>query len=78
MSETHKVIFYPVGNGDTSQIILANGRRVLCDFRHLACADDEDRPEINLAARYGRQFQERTYRGFEARGHASDWTAGAR
>ena len=24
----HKVIFYPVGNGDTSQIVLANGKNV--------------------------------------------------
>lgn len=45
----HKVIFYPVGNGDTSQIILENGKRLLFDFRHLACAEDEERAEIDLA-----------------------------
>lgn len=45
----HKVIFYPVGNGDTSQIILENGKRILFDFRHLACAEDEERAEIDLA-----------------------------
>lgn len=30
----HQVIFYPVGNGDTTQIILSGGRRVLFDFCH--------------------------------------------
>ena len=30
----HQVIFYPVGNGDTSQIVLNNGKRILFDFRH--------------------------------------------
>src|SRR2546430_1995564 len=44
----HKVIFYPVGNGDTSQIILANGKRILLDYRHLASSEDEDGQEINL------------------------------
>jgi hypothetical protein len=46
----HKVIFYPVQNGDTSQIILANGKRILFDFRHLKCGEDEDEPAINLKA----------------------------
>ena len=30
----HKAIFYPVGNGDTTQIVLENGKRVLLDYRH--------------------------------------------
>jgi hypothetical protein len=30
----HKVVFYPVGNGDTSQIILENSKRLLFDYRH--------------------------------------------
>jgi hypothetical protein len=47
----HKVIFYPVGNGDTSQIILENGKRLLFDFRHLACSEEEERPEIDLSKR---------------------------
>lgn len=40
----HQVIFYPVGNGDTSQIILNNGKRILFDFRH----QSGDGPSINL------------------------------
>ena len=48
MSETHKVIFYPVGNGDTSQTILHNGRRILFDFCHRDKAEDDDTPEIDL------------------------------
>ena len=51
MSETHKVIFYPVGNGDTSQIVLDNGRRVLFDFCHRDKAEDDDTPEIDLKKR---------------------------
>jgi hypothetical protein len=46
----HKVIFYPVQNGDTSQIILDNGKRILFDFRHLKCGEDEDEPVIDLKA----------------------------
>ena len=44
----HKVIFYPVKNGDTSQIILENKKRLLFDFRHLKSSENEDTPEINL------------------------------
>ena len=50
MAETHKVIFYPVGNGDTTQIVLSAGRRVLFDFRHTGKAEDSDEPEIDLKA----------------------------
>ncbi len=44
----HTVTFYPVGNGDTSQIVLSGGQRFLFDFRHLKNSEDEDVPEINL------------------------------
>ncbi|SDL53702.1 hypothetical protein SAMN05660337_3230 [Maridesulfovibrio ferrireducens] len=44
----HQVIFYPVGNGDTSQIILNNGKRILFDFRHLKKSEEEGDPHINL------------------------------
>jgi len=44
----HKIIFYPVGNGDTSQIILQNGKRILFDYRHVKFAEDNKGPEINL------------------------------
>jgi len=47
----HQVLFYPVGNGDTSQIILENGKRILFDFRHLKKAEDESEPHIDLNAR---------------------------
>lgn len=47
----HQVIFYPVGNGDTTQIVLAKGRRVLFDFCHRDKAEDADIPEIDLKAR---------------------------
>ncbi len=44
----HKVVFYPVGNGDTSQIILENGKRILFDFRHLKKSEEGVDPYINL------------------------------
>ena len=47
----HKVIFYPVGNGDTSQIVLENGKRILFDFRHLLKTENGEGPEINLKDR---------------------------
>lgn len=44
----HRVRFYPVGNGDTSQIVLANGKRVLFDFCHRSDGEDPDNPLIDL------------------------------
>jgi hypothetical protein len=44
----HRLNFYPVQNGDTSQIILENGKRMLFDFHHLKCGEDEDDPAIDL------------------------------
>ena len=44
----HKIIFYPVGNGDTSQIILENGKRILFDFRHQEKSEEEGSKDFNL------------------------------
>lgn len=51
MGIKHQVIFYPVGNGDTTQIVLAGGRRVLFDFCHRDKAEDDATPEIDLKKR---------------------------
>ena len=51
MSTKHEVVFYPVGNGDSVQIILAQGRRVLFDFCHRDKGEDANAPEIDLKAR---------------------------
>ena len=51
MAESHEIVFYPVGNGDTTQIILAKGRRILFDFCHRDKAEDADTPEIDLKSR---------------------------
>ena len=48
MSETHKTIFYPVANGDTEQLILHNGRRILFDFCHRPKSEEDSTPEIDL------------------------------
>jgi hypothetical protein len=46
----HTVTFYPVGNGDSSQIVLTNGRRILMDFRHQQSGEDKSSPIIDLNA----------------------------
>jgi len=51
VADVHQVIFYPVGNGDTTQIVLSKGRRVLFDFCHRDKAEDADTPEIDLKVR---------------------------
>lgn len=51
MTEKHQIIFYPVGNGDTSQIVLNKGRRILFDFCHRKKAEGEETPEIDLKRR---------------------------
>ncbi len=51
MPEKHQIVFYPVGNGDTSQVVLSRGRRVLFDFCHRKRADSSDTPEIDLKKR---------------------------
>lgn len=51
MAEKHQIIFYPVANGDTSQVVLSQGRRVLFDFCHRANAESADTPEIDLKKR---------------------------
>lgn len=44
----HEIAFYPVGNGDTTQVILDNGKRLLFDFCHRKKGEDEDDPLIDL------------------------------
>jgi hypothetical protein len=47
----NKVIFYNVGNGDTSQIILENKKRLLFDFCHRKKGEDPKDPLIDLNKR---------------------------
>jgi hypothetical protein len=58
MATKHQVIFYPVGNGDTSQIILDNGRRILMDYRHQKKGEDSSSPVIDLKARLTKELQD--------------------
>lgn len=53
----NKVTFYPVSNGDSSQIVLANGRRILMDFHHRACGEDESSPHLDLAKHLRAEFK---------------------
>jgi len=54
----HKVKFYPVGNGDCSQIILENGRRLIFDYCHRGKSEDPDDPLIDLKATLRQELQE--------------------
>src|SRR5258708_39725348 len=47
----HKVIVYPVGNADTSQIILENKKRLLLDFCHRTDGEDPESELIDLKKR---------------------------
>lgn len=60
-----KVIFYPVGNGDTSQIVLENGKRILFDFRHLKKTENGEGPEINLRDRLKDELKKANKKSFE-------------
>lgn len=55
--KSSKITFYPVGNGDASQILLSNGRRVLMDFRHQVCGENESSPTIDLAKHLRAEFK---------------------
>lgn len=61
----HKVIFYPVGNGDTSQIILENGKRILLDYRHIKKTENGEGPEINLKDRLKDELKKAGKKAFE-------------
>ncbi|RLA54510.1 MAG: hypothetical protein DRR42_01635 [Gammaproteobacteria bacterium] len=45
----HTIKFYPVNNGDCSQILLDNGKRILIDYRQPANGADPKKPEIDLS-----------------------------
>lgn len=46
----HKITFYPVGNGDSSQIKLADGRRFLFDYRQHPSVGTKGATPIDLKA----------------------------
>lgn len=54
----NKVIFYNVGNGDSSQIVLSNGKRVLFDFCHRLDGEDKESPLLDLKKRLRDELKE--------------------
>jgi len=72
MAEIHKITCYSVGNGDTTQIVLSNGRRILFDFCHREKAEDQDTSEIDLMAQLKEELKkaERDYFDVVAFTHA--------
>jgi len=61
----HQLIFYPVGNGDTSQIILENGKRILFDFRHIKKTENDEELEINLKNRLKNELKKANKKSFD-------------
>jgi hypothetical protein len=61
----HQIIFYPVGNGDSSQIALENGKRLLFDYRHLKKTEEGEGPEINLKERLKRDLKKANRNDFD-------------
>ena len=61
----HMVKFYPVGNGDCSQIVLENGKRLLFDYCHRRKAEDEDDPRIDLEAVLSAELAAVDRKGFD-------------
>lgn len=74
MSDSHKITFYPVGNGDTCQIALHNGKRILLDYCNRRNGENEDAPEIDLASRLKSELTDanRNYFDVVAFTHADD------
>jgi hypothetical protein len=70
----HRVLFYPVGNGDTSQIVLANKKRLLFDFCHRQQGEDPQEPLIDLKKRLTEELKEaqRDYYDVVALTHGDD------
>ena len=61
----HRVRFYPVGNGDCSQIVLANNKRLLFDFCHRRKAEDKDDPQIDLHSALSEELAAAERDGFD-------------
>ncbi|MDR5804970.1 hypothetical protein [Caballeronia sp. LZ001] len=53
-----RILFYPVGNGDTCQIVLENGKRILMDYRQRKKTELGEGPEINLKARLTKELDD--------------------
>lgn len=61
----HKVKFYPVGNGDCSQIVLPDDRRLLFDYCQRRKAEDKDDPRIDLHAALSGELAAADRKGFD-------------
>ncbi|GAB3531340.1 ComEC/Rec2 family competence protein [Photobacterium alginatilyticum] len=61
----HQINFYPVGNGDTCQIILDSDKRILLDFRHHGNGVKDDSPEIDLKNTLKNELKEAKRNSFD-------------
>jgi hypothetical protein len=55
---TAKVTFFPVGNADTTRLVLANGRKLLIDFANMRNPKDPYDKRIDLAAELRRDLDD--------------------
>lgn len=71
---SHRISFYPVGCGDSSQIVLSNNRRILMDYRHQKAGEDPESPIIDLKSRLKKELKDagRDYFDVVAFTHADD------
>lgn len=60
-----RVLFYPVGNGDTSQIVLENNKRLLFDFCHREEGENPKEPLIDLKKRLKEELEEAERNDFD-------------
>ena len=69
-----RVIFYPVGNGDTNQIILGNGTRFLFDYHHQKKSEEYGSNVFNLKKHLTDELQtaKRDYYDVVALTHGDD------
>ena len=61
----HQVKFYPVGNGDCSQIVLENGKRLLFDYCHRRKAEDKEDRRIDLEATLSAELEAAGRKGLD-------------
>lgn len=61
----NEVRFYPVGNGDCSQIILASGKRLLFDYCHRRKAEDKGDAQIDLHSALSEELKAARRDGFD-------------
>lgn len=64
--------FYPLGNADCSLIKLDNGKKILFDYAHMRCDDDDSDKRIDLPTELRKELGKRDYFDAVAFTHLDD------